>query len=76
MTLNDQVLFIGQTELATLQAEVEHLRLLNAEERKTIDELASLLLRAADVLEGISEIGDWNDAAIIRLVNQLREVAK
>jgi hypothetical protein len=34
-----------------LQAEIEQLKFLNAEERATIDELAKLLTRAADALE-------------------------
>jgi len=47
----DQVLFIGQAELERLYAEVERLGFLNAEERKTIEELSALLLRAADALD-------------------------
>jgi len=72
----DQVLFIGSSELLTLQTEVERLRWLNAEELATIKELSALMLRAAESLEAITEIGDWSDPAILALAQELRKAAQ
>jgi hypothetical protein len=72
----NQFIFMPEGELEILRAEVDHLRFLNTEERETICELSQLLLRAAEVLEGIVEIGDWNDPAVLALVKELRKAAE
>lgn len=62
--------------------ENEYLKFRNSEERQTIDELAKLLLRAADALEmehsGRTGLPDKNarGCSICNLIYELRKVAE
>jgi len=57
-------------EKAALLAEIERLKFLNAEERKTIEELSGLCLRAADALAGCT----WQERD--DLIRELRKAAE
>jgi len=68
--LADLGLLVGE-----LKVEIERLKFLNTEERKTIDELSGLCLRAADALETFLEPGEHWEPTFARLIAELRKAA-
>jgi hypothetical protein len=73
--MDDQVMLRAYAETIKLKdAEIEHLKFLNQEERQTIDDLAKLCTRAADALEDLDKISGvkWYPS----LIAELRKAAQ
>lgn len=56
--------------------EIEHLKLLNSEERATIDELSKLITELADALEWWEKQGDYKPPFAVELIKRAREATR